>query len=407
MRPSDTDALYGALRAADPDVMDSAELAALTSQVAQLKSWCDALQVRATRRQRRLADEGRAAAPRDTLSRQGQQSGKDAKAADERETVCSSMPGFEQALATGAVSSGHVDAVAAATRDLSDGDRAEFAAEQDNLLGDATRQGVDIFARGCRDLARSIRNRNRARSDADELEQQRAASKLSRWVDRETGMHKTLIELDPVSDREFWSAVQHERGVMRARTTNRQVSWDRLTVDALLACLGRVGGGGHRVPSLRVHIGLSRLTGDGGAETLCETDSGVPIPVATARRLACEGGLIPIVLDGDGVVLDEGRSKRLATAEQRAAIEAMQRTCSHPDCSVTVDDCRIHHLDPWRLDGLTNLDDLAPVCETHHHLVHEGGWTLTMTPDRVGTWTRPDGETYWTGPLNDRVSVAV
>jgi len=25
-----------------------------------------------------------------------------------------------------------------------------------------------------------------------------------------------------------------------------------------------------------------------------------------------------------------------------------------------------------------------------------------MTPDRVATWVRPDGETYWTGSVTDR-----
>jgi hypothetical protein len=34
--------------------------------------------------------------------------------------------------------------------------------------------------------------------------------------------------------------------------------------------------------------------------------------------------------------------------------------------------------------------------------VHEGGWKLDMTPDRVGTWTRPDGVVFWTGSLLDR-----
>lgn len=120
------------------------------------------------------------------------------------------------------------------------------------------------------------------------------------------------------------------------------------------------------------------------------------------RRVACDADIIPVVLDGEGVVLDHGRAKRLATAEQRTAIEAMQATCSHPDCTVTIDDCRIHHLRPWHRGGRTDLADLAPVCEPHHHLVHEGGWTLTMTPDRVATWTRPDGEMYWTGTVDDR-----
>ena len=50
------------------------------------------------------------------------------------------------------------------------------------------------------------------------------------------------------------------------------------------------------------------------------------------------------------------------------------------------------------------MGNLAPLCESrkHHHDVHEGGWNLTMTPDRTATWTRPDGTTYWTGNTIDR-----
>jgi hypothetical protein len=398
---SPPDAVYAAVRDTDPDTLDAAGLAEYTANVARLKAWIEARQVRASRRQRALAASGQAADPRDTLSRHGRQSGKEAAAANDREVVCTSMPGFESALAEGTVSSGHVDAVAAATRNLDEEARAEFAAEADTLLDDATRQGVDTFARNCRDLARSIRNRRDSRSDAEELERQRAASKVSRWIDRETGMHKTLIEMDPVSDRQFWSAVQRQRNLIRARTTNRQVSWDRLTVDAVVEAVGNAGDGtGRRVPSIAVHVGLDRLTDD--APGLCEADDGTPFPVDTVRRLACEADLIPVVLDGRGVVLDQGRAKRLATAEQRTAIEAMHRTCSHPDCTVTIDDCRIHHIDPWLRGGRTDLAGLAPLCEVHHHLVHEGGWSFTITPDRIATWVRPDGTSYWTGPINDR-----
>jgi hypothetical protein len=212
--------------------------------------------------------------------------------------------------------------------------------------------------------------------------------------------------MDPESDRRFWSAVQRQRNLIRARTTNRQVSWDRLTVDAVVEAVScSADGTGTRVPSIAVHVALDRLTD--GAPGLCETDDGTPLPVETVRRLACEGDIVPVVLDGKGVVLDQGRAKRLATAEQRTAVEAMQRTCSHPECTVTIDDCRIHHLDPWRRGGRTDLARLAPLCENHHHLVHDGGWGFDMTPDRAATWTRPDGTTYWTGPVNDRVTNCV
>lgn len=219
-------------------------------------------------------------------------------------------------------------------------------------------------------------------------------------------MCSTLIECDPVSDRELWRGIQRERA--RLRRQNQQAgaptSWDRLTVDSLVAAVQADAGatGGPRTASaVVVHVGLERLTGTDEAG-LCETDSGVPVPVATARRLACESDIIPVVLDGRGIVLDEGRAKRLATAQQRTAIEAMQATCCHPDCTVSVDECRIHHLDPWEAGGPTDLANLVAVCEVHHHLVHEGGWSLAMTADRVATWTQPDGRVYSTGSVLDR-----
>jgi hypothetical protein len=64
----------------------------------------------------------------------------------------------------------------------------------------------------------------------------------------------------------------------------------------------------------------------------------------------------------------------------------------------------MHHIVPWEREGATDLSNLAPLCESgkHHQQVHEGGWTLTMTPDRVATWIRPDGTVYWTGSTIDR-----
>ncbi len=400
------DAVYAHVRDTDPDVLDADGLTVHVGRIAQLQAWLDAEKVRTTRAQRRLADDGQAAPPEHSLARDGRTSSKDAKAAAERETVCTAMPGFEDALAEGAVSAGHVDAVASATRSLDETETAEFVAEAESLLDDAERQGVDAFEKSCRALAKSIRAQHNARADVDELEQQRQQSKISRWVDKATGMHHTHIECDPLTDRQIWSAVQRERGTLRRRNQQggTNVSWDRLTVDALVDAVSSTGGNA-RI-GMVVHVDLPTLTEGRHDTTLCETDSGVSLPVDTVRRMACDAGIIPVVLNGEGVVLDEGRAKRLATHEQRLAIEAMQATCSHPDCTVTIDDCRIHHITPWRLGGRTDLADLAPVCEPHHHLVHEGGWVFTMTADRVATWIRPDGEVYWTGSLNDRRPVA-
>jgi hypothetical protein len=138
---------------------------------------------------------------------------------------------------------------------------------------------------------------------------------------------------------------------------------------------------------------------------VCELSDGTPIPVATVRQMACEAEIIPIVLDGNGRAHDVGRGKRLATEAQRQALRAMHRTCIHPDCDVPFDDCRIHHIIPWEEGGHSDLDNLAPLCETnkHHQLVHQGGWSLALTPDRIATWIRPDGATYWSGSTTDRL----
>jgi hypothetical protein len=90
--------------------------------------------------------------------------------------------------------------------------------------------------------------------------------------------------------------------------------------------------------------------------------------------LACDANIIPIVLGGDGRVLDVGRGRRLATGDQRRALRAMHRTCAAPDCPVRFGDCDIHHLKEWRDGGATDLVNLVPLCSNHHHLIHEGQW---------------------------------
>jgi hypothetical protein len=410
---SSPDEVYAAIRDTDPDVLDGDGLDDYTRLVARLMAWCEARHVRATRRRRNLAAEGRAADAESALANHGRQSARDAKAAADRERVCTEMPAFEDAIESGAVSAGHLDALATATKGLDDGERAEFIAEADTLLEHATAHSVDAFGRSCRDLAKGIASMNNSRADVDELERQRSMSKISRWVDRQTGMHKTLIEADPVTDREIWSAIQASRKHLRRRQQQQQgaqrsgATFDRLTVDALVAAVSGPSGIGTRPPGIVVHVDLITLTDGRHPGSLCETDSGVALPVDTVRRLACDAGIVPMVLDGAGVVLDEGRAKRLATDEQRMALAAMQSTCSEPMCTVSIDECIIHHLDPWARGGRTDIEQMAPLCETHHHLVHEGGWAFTMTPDRLGTWTRPDGTQYWSGTLLDRQPVTV
>ncbi len=104
--------------------------------------------------------------------------------------------------------------------------------------------GLEPFARECRQLAKHLLAASRVGSDTDELEAQRAASKLTRWVDRQTGMHHTSLELDPVRDGKLSAAFNAELARLRAVDANSGTPWQQLQVDAFINAIA-----GIRTPS--------------------------------------------------------------------------------------------------------------------------------------------------------------
>lgn len=106
------------------------------------------------------------------------------------------------------------------------------------------------------------------------------------------------------------------------------------------------------------------------------------------------GRITPIVVDQHGTPFDMGRQIRHANRAQRRALRAMYRCCAFAGCDVAFDRCEMHHIVPWELGGPTDLSNLVPICSRHHHVVHEGGWTLHLAPDRELTITQPDGSEF-------------
>lgn len=146
---------------------------------------------------------------------------------------------------------------------------------------------------------------------------------------------------------------------------------------------GRATPGLDRRPALAevvVHVDLRTLVAGLHAHSVCRTQTGGDIPPHTARRLACDASIIPVVLGGDSIVLDVGRARRLATVHQRRAFEAMYATCAIPDCEVRFAHCTIHHIEYWEAGGRTDMANMVPLCSRHHHAVHEGGWRLHLEP---------------------------
>ncbi len=351
-------------------------------------------------------------------------------------------------------------------RDLDDEQRFGLVDREERLLEAAMRMRVDDFVRHCRvQVADVVAALARAADDVDagvgrtamgrvaaglpedvpvappidpqvvEYLRQRDGSKVRRWRDLDSGMCMTLIALDPIRDAMFKTAFDAHLNALRAEGATAGMSWRQVEVEAFMrtiaggvhpAAPGPSNSGAdlgdlraaanapvvpiradadHHVPEICVVTTLDRLLDDCCTRGLCETSDGQALSAASLRRMLCDAVVYPTVLGGDGEVLDSGRTRRTVNRKQRRALRAMHRTCGHPGCTVPFESCRIHHVRWWTRDhGPSDIDNLVPLCEAHHHLVHEGGWTLTMTPDRIATWTRPDGTIWKVASTADRAA---
>jgi hypothetical protein len=109
--------------------------------------------------------------------------------------------------------------------------------------------------------------------------------------------------------------------------------------------------------------------------------TGDAITAAQARRLACTARILPVVLGGDSLPLDLGRTRRLYNRTQRTALLVRDRTCRAEGCDVPGTWCEAHHTKPWEHGGCTDLADGVLFCSQHHHRAHEPGWRLERLPN--------------------------
>ena len=394
------DALH-ALLDSDPDVADRTGIGTMIGHANQVLGWVQAANVRLARRLRELEAAGESESAAHALMDEGRRSGREAKATEEREELCNEFPALEDALATGACSTDHLDVLTRLTKNLTDAERSDLHATADDIIGSATSDWVSEFERKTRKIIDQIKEIHSPRNEVAELERQRAASKMSRWVEKSTGMCKTLIELDPIRDAAFHSAHQAQLARLRSEAGQAQIPFAQLQVDALLAAVSS-DTPGRQTADVTLHLDLGTACHGRHDATLCELADGTPVPVSTAQRLCCEATIALVAIDDHGEAVAAGREFRTATRAQRRALQAMYASCAHPHCQVAVERCRVHHIRFWRNGGRTDLDNMLPVCEQHHHMVHEGGWQLSMTADRRCTWIQPDGTVWQEGPSVNR-----
>jgi hypothetical protein len=134
--------------------------------------------------------------------------------------------------------------------------------------------------------------------------------------------------------------------------------------------------------TLVITMGIEALMTGIGVATL---ETGERISAGEARRLACRAGIIPMVLDGESVVLDMGREQRLFDRYQRIAMAQQYGGCAAESCDRPPCWTEAHHRHPWHQGGRTDLEDGLPLCPPHHHMAdHPDRWDMrTMPSGRV------------------------
>ncbi len=280
------------------------------------------------------------------------------------------LPQTEQALADGDISYRHVALIAETAGQLGE----KFEAQAETILVDTSKE-VDPWRlqraiwhlKHCLDSDGVLSDANKANSRRFLHLSQTfdGVYRIDGWLDAEGGaVLNTALDsvMGPWLEGDDRSATQ--------RRADAAVEMARRQLDG--GHLPEVAG---QKPHLAVSVDMATLSKEPGSMA-AELESSQPIPAETARRLACDAAITPII-DGEA-----DHTSRIVPGATRRALIARDKGCRFPGCDCPPAWTDAHHVKHWADGGPTTLDNLILLCRRHHRLVHEEGWTLALAPDR-------------------------
>jgi len=149
----------------------------------------------------------------------------------------------------------------------------------------------------------------------------------------------------------------------------------------------KAAAGSRERPQVSVIVELADLA-DGGPGRLAD---GAAIPASTTLRLACDAVLHRVVMTGRSTILDYGSAVRTVSPALWAALVVRDWHCRHPGCDRRPSWCEAHHVVHFSKGGPTRLSNLVLACSRHHHLWHDQGWALELSPDGTLVLRSPSG----------------
>lgn len=187
------------------------------------------------------------------------------------------------------------------------------------------------------------------------------------------------------------------------RLSSRNVEALGLVLDAAAAAVGDT-----RLPDISgerpvVHMTIdseSLINHGSGAAGWIESLTGTqvtPITATAAQRLSCDAVAQLLVLNPAGHLDAISAKWRITPALMRRTILVRDGgQCRFPGCFAPVRE--VHHIRHWAQGGPTTSGNLIGLCSHHHHLVHEGGWSISGDPNDTVTFTSTNGRPWRSPP---------
>ncbi|NTY63641.1 HNH endonuclease signature motif containing protein [Mycolicibacterium sphagni] len=133
------------------------------------------------------------------------------------------------------------------------------------------------------------------------------------------------------------------------------------------------------------------------------TAGGTLLPIPDLIRMATHAYHYLGLFDGvNGRASWLGRTKRIASADQRIILHAKDRGCTRPGCDAPGYHSGVHHAaQDWKNGGNTDIDDLGLACDPDNQLVETGGWGTRKLANGDTDWIPPPGLPMLRGGVND------
>jgi Domain of unknown function (DUF222) len=329
------------------------------------------------------------------------------------------LPHLAAAVEEGAVDDDHIDAIckaldvlpsalSATNKEMSERNLVRHAKSQDaNFVTTIGKRIADhLNPDGCFDE----NDRARRRGLTLGPQQPDGMSRLAGWVDPENRAYLEAANAavrpgrhQPESD----SPHQHVEVTPDARTASQRLhDAVKLGMKAGLASgefgqhrgmpvtvivtttLGELNQAAHAVNNPPIPMPPPARTGGGSA-----------LPMRELIRMAADAiHYLAVFEDHTNRPLYLGRSKRVASADQRIICYARDRGCTRPGCTEPGYHCEVHHDPPWDPDGRTDADCLWFGCGPDHTLLSKGILQTKVTDTGRLAWTAAPARPKSTSP---------